>query len=97
MPGSDALVHVLAQLGDAERLRAARIHPIGVLAALKTYAQGKGERGKATWTPVPRVVDALDAAFYASFQNVEPTGKRWLLTLDVSGSMGTGRWPVCPV
>ena len=33
------------------------------------------------------VVDALDAAFYAAFENVEPTGKRLLLALDVSGSM----------
>jgi 60 kDa SS-A/Ro ribonucleoprotein len=90
VPGSDALVQVLAQLGHAERLRAARIHPIAVLAALKTYAQGKGERGKSTWEPVPQVADALDAAFYASFQNVEPTGKRWLLALDVSGSMSMG-------
>jgi 60 kDa SS-A/Ro ribonucleoprotein len=39
---------------------------------------------------VPQVVDALDAAFYASFSNVEPTGKRWLLALDVSGSMSIG-------
>jgi len=90
VPGSDATRRVLAQLGDLDRLRAARIHPIAVLAALKTYAQGKGERGKTAWTPVPQVVDALDAAFYASFSNVEPTGKRWLLALDVSGSMSIG-------
>src|SRR5262249_14221358 len=90
VPGSDVTRRVIAQLGDAERLRTARIHPIAVLAALKTYAQGKGERGKSTWTPVPQVVEALDAAFYATFQNVEATGKRCLLALDVSGSMGTG-------
>jgi 60 kDa SS-A/Ro ribonucleoprotein len=36
------------------------------------------------------VVDALDAAFYASFGAVEPSGKRTLLALDVSGSMGCG-------
>jgi 60 kDa SS-A/Ro ribonucleoprotein len=35
-------------------------------------------------------VDALDAAFYASFGLVEPAGKRMLLALDVSGSMGAG-------
>ena len=34
------------------------------------------------------MVDALDAAFYKAFASVEPTGKRWLLALDVSGSMG---------
>jgi 60 kDa SS-A/Ro ribonucleoprotein len=90
VPGSDVTRRLIAQLGDVERLHAARIHPIAVLAALKTYAQGKGERGKSTWTPVPQVVDALDGAFYATFQNVEPTGKRWLLALDVSGSMGVG-------
>ena len=33
------------------------------------------------------VVDAPDAAFYATFQNVEPCGKPVLLALDVSGSM----------
>ncbi len=55
-----------------------------------TYQAGRGERGKHTWTPVPAIVDALDRAFYASFGNVESTGKRWLLALDVSGSMDSG-------
>jgi 60 kDa SS-A/Ro ribonucleoprotein len=90
VPGSDATRRVLAQLADAARLRAARVHPIAVLSALKTYAAGKGERGKGVWEPVAQVVDALDAAFYTSFGNVESTGKRWLLALDVSGSMGYG-------
>jgi 60 kDa SS-A/Ro ribonucleoprotein len=36
---------------------------------------------------VSKIVDALDAAFYATFQNVEPCGKPVLLALDVSGSM----------
>ena len=61
-----------------------------MLAALKTYAQGRGQRGHNTWDPVPAVIDALDEAFYATFESVEPTGKRWLLALDVSGSMGGG-------
>jgi 60 kDa SS-A/Ro ribonucleoprotein len=61
-----------------------------VLAALLTYQSGRGVRGNATWTPVTRIVDALDAAFYTAFGNVEPTGTRWLLALDVSGSMGGG-------
>ena len=89
-PGAEATRRVVAQLGDAGRLRAARVHPIAVLAALKTYAQGRGVRGQQTWQPVPQVVDALDAAFYASFGTVEPTGQRWLLALDVSGSMSVG-------
>jgi 60 kDa SS-A/Ro ribonucleoprotein len=90
VPGSDALRTVVDRLGDGERLRRARVHPIQVLAALKTYAAGRGLRGKQTWTPVPQVVDALDAAFYAAFGNVPVTGKRWLLAIDVSGSMDGG-------
>jgi len=37
------------------------------------------------------VIDALNAAFYTAFRVVEPTGRRMLLALDVSGSMGAGR------
>jgi 60 kDa SS-A/Ro ribonucleoprotein len=90
-PSGDATRRVMARLGDRSRVRSARVHPIAVLAALKTYAQGKGERGKGAWEPVPEIVDALDGAFYASFGNVKPTGKRWLLALDVSGSMSWGQ------
>lgn len=45
-------------------------------------------KGSLTWTPDSNVVDALDGAFYDCFENVEPTGKRLLLALDCSGSMG---------
>jgi 60 kDa SS-A/Ro ribonucleoprotein len=78
---------VLAALNDAERIRKARIHPVAILMALRTYAAGHGERGQHQWSPVPAIVDALDDAFYAAFGNVAQTGKRWLLGLDVSGSM----------
>lgn len=87
-PLSAASKRVVSQLGDEEALRQARIHPINVLAALLTYRNGGGFRGKLTWEPVPNVIDALDEAFYASFKLVEPTGKSILIGLDVSGSMG---------
>jgi 60 kDa SS-A/Ro ribonucleoprotein len=87
---SSATETVCAQIMDGKRLRSARVHPIALLSALRTYAQGHGERGQNTWTPVRQIVDALDAAFYRSFREIEPTGKRWLLALDVSGSMGMG-------
>jgi 60 kDa SS-A/Ro ribonucleoprotein len=89
-PGAEATRAVVQQLGDAERLRRARVHPIAVLAALRTYEAGHGARGRGVWTPVREVVDALDDAFYASFGNVEPAGTRLLLALDVSGSMQSG-------
>lgn len=89
-PMSAGTATVVERLADKERLRRARVHPIAVLAALKTYESGHGGRGQHTWQPVAQVVDALDAAFYASFGNVEPTNKRLLLALDVSGSMSSG-------
>jgi 60 kDa SS-A/Ro ribonucleoprotein len=89
-PGSDGTARVVEQLRDAERVRKARIHPIAVLAALRTYGAGHGARGRGVWTPLREVLDALDGAFYAAFGNVEPTGRRTLLALDVSGSMGWG-------
>ena len=89
VPGAEATRTVVARLGDGAAIRRARIHPLAVLAALKTYAQGRGMLGGNTWTPVPQVIDALDAVFYVAFRNVEPTNKRVLLALDVSGSMGS--------
>jgi 60 kDa SS-A/Ro ribonucleoprotein len=89
-PMSDAVSVVCTRLGDAERLKKARVHPIHVLLALSTYASGRGLRGKGTWTPVQQVVDALNEAFYLAFASVEPTGKRWYIGLDVSGSMSCG-------
>lgn len=82
---------VAEAITDAKRLKSARVHPIAVLSALRTYAQGHGERGKNTWKPSPKIVDALDGAFYLSFGNIEPAGKRFVLALDVSGSMGWGQ------
>ena len=89
-PGSDGTAKAVEQLGDAARIHRARVHPIAVLAALRTYAAGRGARGRNVWNPVREIVDALDAAFYTAFENVEPTGKRLLLALDVSGSMTWG-------
>jgi len=87
-PASDAARAVSDRLSDHEALRGARVHPVAVLVAMKTYAQGRGVKGSGTWAPVARVVDALDRAFYLSFENAPTTGKRIMLALDVSGSMG---------
>ena len=90
VPGSAAADTVAQRLRDGEAVHRARLHPLAVLAALKTYAQGRGMRGEGTWIPVAQVVDALDAAFYLAFRNAPATGKRMLLALDVSGSMSAG-------
>ena len=73
---------------DKDAIRKARVHPLAILVALRTYASGHGLRGQNTWKPKPDIIDVLDEAFYLAFDNVDATGKRHLLALDVSGSMG---------
>jgi len=86
-PLGDWTPKVAAQLQDPERLRKARVHPVNVLVAQRTYSSGKGARSTGEWSPSRPIVDALDAAFYAAFGAVEPAGRRMMLALDVSGSM----------
>lgn len=90
-PGANAARYVVRELGNRDRLRQARVHPMALLLAQRTYAAGHGLRASGVWQPVPVIVDALDAAFYTAFDFVEPTGKRYLLGVDVSGSMS------CPI
>lgn len=73
-----------------EAIEKSRIHPISILYASKTYANGRGLRGSNSWTVDGSIVDALDDAFYMAFKNVDSTGKRFLVGLDVSGSMSGG-------
>jgi len=97
VPGSAAEWNVVARLADLDRLRRARIHPLQVLTALAVYRTGHGLLGSLQWHPVRAVVEALDRAFYAAFENVTPSGKRLLLGLDVSGSMSGGRVAGAPL
>ena len=78
---------VVDRLTDAEALKAGRVHPITLLAALKTYQQGRGMKGNLSWRVSQRVVDALNDAFYASFGHITPSGENYLLGIDCSGSM----------
>lgn len=89
-PMSDTVSTVVSKLSDGAWLREQRLHPFKVLQALCIYRQGRGEKGKLTWNVDSNVAAALDNAFYTCFQNVEPAGKRFLLGIDVSSSMG---WP----
>src|SRR5579871_2544657 len=86
----DTIRYISERITNKEALKRARVHPIQILSALATYQQGHGARGSGQWEVVPQIVDALDAAFYAAFGNVQPAGKRWVLALDVSGSMACG-------
>jgi 60 kDa SS-A/Ro ribonucleoprotein len=95
-PMSDVSKEIVKRLHDEDMLKKARIHPIQVLMALKTYGAGIGVRSRGEgWKPVQKVVDALNDAFYLAFKTIEPTGKNWYLGVDVSGSMGGGNVAGC--
>ncbi|KAH7709094.1 CBN-ROP-1 protein [Aphelenchoides avenae] len=78
---------VVAKLTDEAAIQKARIHPVCVLLAAATYNKGRGFRGSLEWSVNKRVEAALNKAFLKAFKNVEPTGKRYCLAIDVSGSM----------
>ena len=80
---------VITKITDEAALKRARIHPLNVLIAAATYRAGHGLKGSLQWDVNPKISEALDDAFYKSFHNVEPTGKRFCLAFDVSGSMQT--------
>jgi hypothetical protein len=78
---------ICATLLNKTEITKSRVHPIQVLIALKTYMAGKGDLGKLTWTTDRIVLDTLSTTFKMAFGNVERTGQRIMLALDVSGSM----------
>lgn len=96
-PMSEASRHVAARIQDVKALTRARVHPLALLIAQSTYAGGRGIRGKLAWDPVREIVDALDRAFYLAFETIEPSNKRMLLALDVSGSMDVGQVAGAPL
>lgn len=79
---------VIDKIVNKDLIKKSRVHPVQLLIALQTYKAGHGLRGSLYWTPVNTICDALEDAFYMAFDNVEPTNKRFLLGIDVSGSMG---------
>lgn len=89
-PLSEAEKAVCNKLLDEKAVVRARLHPLKILVARMVYCAGRGVKGSLAWTPSNRVVAALDKAFYFAFGSLEPTGKRFLKCLDVSGSMSLG-------
>jgi 60 kDa SS-A/Ro ribonucleoprotein len=84
---TDTLKVVGDKLTNSTVIRKARVHPMSIITAAKTYGNGHGQRGSLTWEPVTYVMEALSDAFYDSFNYVEPSGKRFFIGIDASGSM----------
>lgn len=98
--GNAEFTNKVAQaIADPANVKAGRVHPISYLLALVTYVEGQLDRRasdysyttvrRMDWVVAPAIEKALTDAFYASFQNVVPTGKSTLIALDVSGSMAS--------
>jgi len=75
----------IARLTNVEQVKKSRIHPVALMLAGCAYEKGQGRN--LTWTPDPRIVDALDDAFQLALKDAEPSGKTVLVAVDVSGSM----------
>lgn len=78
---------IVDRLTSASDIVHSRTHPMQFLIALKQYGMGRGLKGSLVWNPSQNVNAALDQAFQLSFGNVEATGKRLAVAVDVSGSM----------
>lgn len=78
---------IVAKLTDKEAVKASRIHPFTLLVGLRNYQLGKGERNE--WPVNNNVLTALNTAFDLSLNNVENTGTKYGLIVDVSGSMSS--------
>ena len=88
-PFSPEVSTIVDRLNNERLIEKSKMHPMHFLVAYKTYISGHGDKGSLSWTPVPQISEALEDAYYKSFKYVEPSGKRIMLALDVSGSMST--------
>ncbi len=87
--GSPAEAIVVEALGNPQRLRKARVHPLTLLVALAVYRSGRGIRGSLHWSPLDSVNAALSEAVGFAMESAPAMGLRTLVAIDVSGSMHT--------
>lgn len=74
----DTTRYVAERFNNKDEIKRSRLHPINILNALKAYSEGEAS---------PKIIATLEDAFYLAFDNVTPTNRRYMLSLDVSGSM----------
>lgn len=86
-PMGERSKEISERINNEDALKRARVHPLTLLVAYAQYKEGEGLRGSLSWSPDKAIVDALEEAYYKSFAFVEPTGLRYYIGLDVSGSM----------
>lgn len=81
-------------LNDEDMIRKTRLHPVQFLLAYITYNEGQIDRAargdvtrKKDWSTNAKVLAALQNGFNLAFKFAEPSGKRFRIGVDVSGSM----------
>jgi len=84
---ADIVSLVCQHLTNDVVIKRSRIHPATILLAWYTYKQGHGTKGSLSWSPILAIKASLEAAFYKSFGNVTPSGKRIFHCFDGSPSM----------
>jgi 60 kDa SS-A/Ro ribonucleoprotein len=84
-PFSESVKVIEAKFADPRNL--AKMHPVNILAAMKMYNRGFGDKSALRWNAVTAISSALDSAVYESFKYITPTGKNFFLGVDISGSM----------
>ena len=78
---------VIDAINSAPDAQIRRIHPINILCAKLMYENGVNNRTGATWDVNPKISEALEDYFYKSFDYLTPTNLRYMLAIDISGSM----------
>ncbi|KAL2097985.1 hypothetical protein ACEWY4_007192 [Coilia grayii] len=88
-PGSADVTVVCERIQDEAALKKSNLHPFNILLATENYKRGHGNRSKLKWEPDGQILQALDFAFNQCFKNVKPTGKRFVIGVDVSASLSS--------
>ncbi|CAL8344068.1 unnamed protein product [Merluccius merluccius] len=88
-PGSSDMTEFCNRIQDETVVKNAKIHPFDILLAMENYKRCQSSRGKIKWEPSGTVLTAMESAFYKSLQNVESTGKRFVVAIDISASLSS--------
>ncbi len=95
-PFSKATKTIVDRITDSKIVSKAGIHPLQVLVASRVYNQGRGIKGQLTWKPDPKISAALEETFELAFKSAPATGKNFMISVDVSGSMA-GQFQEFPI
>jgi 60 kDa SS-A/Ro ribonucleoprotein len=88
------------RLVDLDMIRMSKLHPIQYLLASVVHSSGQVKRNSnlswgyesgrsKDWETSSIISDALDHGFHLAFKAAVPSGKRTMVSLDVSGSMSS--------